>query len=1100
VLGRACPSCGHRGGPGARFCSACGAALPSQPAAREAPRSYTPRHLAEKILTQRAALEGERKQVTVMFVDLKGSMEIAESVDPEEWHGIMDRFFAIVSESVHRYEGTINQYTGDGAMALFGAPLAHEDHAERACRAALELASGLARYGEELKREQGLPFAARIGLNSGEVVVGRIGDDLRMDYTAQGHTVGLASRVEHLADPGRVYLTEQTAALVAGRFRMRDLGRHRIRGVREPVGLFELEGVGGLRTRLDVSRTRGFSSFVGRGDELARLDAVLERALAGHGGVVAVVGEAGLGKSRLCFELASRARARGVGVREGHAVPYGRAVPFLPVQELLRAVFGVLDRDPDDEARRKIAGTLLLFDRSLHDELPLVFDFLGVADPRQPVPRVSDPDAAQWRLFAVFRRVVRERAQQEPQLLLVEDLHWLDAGSESFLRSLTETLHDVRVLLLVNFRPEYASDWTREGSCERVALAPLDPQAAAALLRELLGSDPALSDLAARIAERTGGNPFFIEEMVRSLADAGHLTGARGAFRLAEGAATAVLPPTVQAVLAARIDRLPEAEKALLQTAAVIGKRFTRDVLARVAALPDADLARGLADLERAEFVHEEALEGDESAYVFNHPLTQEVAYRSQLGSRREMVHAAVAHALEQVHAGRTDDIAALLAHHCENAGELLAAARWARRAAERATRTDIGEAARLWRKARALVAKLPEEPQAIEIAIRCGTQLLNMGWRSGLGDDEAAAIFRSGMALAERLGDDGARAGFLVTYGAVRGLSGAGEEALALISEAARAVERADDPDTALSIQCALVQSQLMVGRLREALETIEGALRRTTLQPGLGSDRTGFDTHAWLLASRGGIRAEAGDLRGAAADLEQSIERALSLGENEILGWALEMRSKLAHWRCDAEAALADARQAVQIAERLGSAFSRASAWGRLGYALFVGGELGEAAGALERAIAVIRTHRTFLHWEAGSLAQLAEVRAAQGQHGEAQACARQAVELAVQRGTAFIEVMSLVSLSRVLVLARSVDGHDEAWALLARAEDGIRRTGAESWTPLVELERARLSRLAGDATAWRRSLERARDGFAAIGAGELARSAASELDASA
>ncbi|MEW6269219.1 MAG: AAA family ATPase [Thermodesulfobacteriota bacterium] len=1096
-----CGACGHRGNAGARFCAACGAALRAPPATtatpRGAPRAYTPRHLAEKILTQRAALEGERKQVTVMFVDLKSSMEIAESVDPEEWHRIMDRFFAIVSEGVHRYEGTINQYTGDGAMALFGAPIAHEDHAERACFAALELGRGLARYGDELRREHGIAFAARIGLNSGEVVVGRIGDDLRMDYTAQGHTVGLAARVEQLTDPGRVYVTEHVAALVAGRFRLRDLGAHRIRGVREPVGIFDLEGRGPLRSRLEISRARGFSPFVGRRDESARLDAALERALGGRGGVVAVVGEAGLGKSRLCFELAARARASGVAVCEGHAVPYGRAIPFLPVQELLRSVLGILERDPPAEARRKIAGTLLLVDRTLHDALPMVFDFLGVADPREAAPRVSDPDAVQRRLFAILQRVIRERAAHEPQLLVVEDLHWLDAGSEAFLRALAGMLSDVRALLLVNFRPEYASDWTSERRCERVTLAPLEPEASAELLAELLGRDPSLCDLAARIAERTAGNPFFIEETVRALADAGHVAGTRGAYRLAEGFPAPVLPATVQAVLAARIDRLPENEKALLQTAAVIGKRFARSVLERIADVPQTGVGSALAELERLGFVHEEAREGGETSYVFNHPLTQEVAYRSQLGARRERVHAAVASALEALHEGRTDEIAALLAHHHQHAGDLLAAARWTRRAAERATRSDVGEAARLWQQARALVARLPEDANTVEIAVWAGIQLLNLGWRSGLSDAEAAEIFRSGVALAERIGDQSAVAGFLVTYGAVRGLSGAGQEALELISEAARVVERADSPETAVSIQCALVQSQLMVGRLRDALATIELALVRTARSPGLGNDRTGFDTHSWLLMSRGGIRVETGDLRGAAADLEQSIERARSLHENEILGWSLEMRAKLAHWSLDHDGALAYARQAVQIAERLGSAFSQASAWGRLGYALLARGQPGEAADALQHAIEVIRTRRTFLHWEAGSLAQLAEVYAAQGRHDEAQATARDAVELAVRRGTAFIEVIALLSRARVLLAAGRVD-YGEVGALLDRASDGIRRTGAESWAPLVEVERARLARLRGDEPAWRSALERAGTGFAAIGADELAREVAAELAA--
>src|SRR6184192_103004 len=308
-----CPRCDAELPTGSKFCNRCGTPIAAAgPGAERDPRAYTPQHLAEKILISRAALAGERKQVTVLFADVKGSMDLAEQLDPEEWHAIMDRFFQLLAEGVHRFEGTVNQYTGDGIMALFGAPIAHEDHAQRACWAALHLQEELRRYTEEMKRTRGVAFAVRMGLNSGEVVVGKIGDDLRMDYTAQGHTVGLAQRMEQLADPGRVYLTEHTAALVAGYFRLRDLGVFDVKGVREPVRVHELEGTGTLRTRLDLSRARGFSRFVGRADETAALEAALARALEGDGQVVGVVADAGVGKSRLCFEFLERCRARGI--------------------------------------------------------------------------------------------------------------------------------------------------------------------------------------------------------------------------------------------------------------------------------------------------------------------------------------------------------------------------------------------------------------------------------------------------------------------------------------------------------------------------------------------------------------------------------------------------------------------------------------------------------------------------------------------------------------------------------------------------------------------------------------------------------------------
>src|SRR5436309_5369047 len=349
---------------------------------------------ASPVTRSRAALEGERKHVTVLFADVKGSMDLAEQVDPEAWHRILDRFFQLLADGVHRFEGTVNQYTGDGIMALFGAPIALEDHAARACWAALHLGEGLRRYADELRIAQALNFSVRMGLNSGEVVVGRIGDDLRMDYTAIGHTVGLAQRMEQLADPGRVYLTEHTGALVAGYFRLRDLGAFDVRGVRERVGVYELEGTGALRTRLDLSRARGFSRFVGRADEMAALEAALARALEGDGHVVGVVADAGVGKSRLCFEFLERCRARGIVTYRASGVAYGKSVPLLPVLELQRDYYGITAADSAAIAREKIAGRLLLLDRAFDDVLPVVFDFLGVGDPEPPAPAI-EPEARQ---------------------------------------------------------------------------------------------------------------------------------------------------------------------------------------------------------------------------------------------------------------------------------------------------------------------------------------------------------------------------------------------------------------------------------------------------------------------------------------------------------------------------------------------------------------------------------------------------------------------------------------------------------------------------------------------------------------------------------
>ena len=476
-----CTTCGFANAPRAKFCGECGASLvpsskpvlspvegfqvPSSPPpptpqtpnpelrTSQSPLSYTPKHLADKILQSKSALEGERKQVTVLFADVKGSMELAEQLDPEAWHQILDRFFALLTDGVHRFEGTVNQYTGDGIMALFGAPIAHEDHAQRACYAALHLRERLRQYADELRVAPGVNFSFRLGLNSGEVIVGKIGDDLRMDYTAQGHTVGLAQRMEQLAPADGIALSQHTQKSVDVFFMLRALGPVQVKGVRDPVGVFVLEGVGRLRTRLDTARARGLSRFVGRDDEIEVLESALQRALEGAGRVAAVVGEPGVGKSRICAEFVERCRARGLMVYEAHCPAHGKTIPYLPLLELLRNLFGITEQDGPREARQKIAGELALLDDGFAADRDLVLDFLGVADPKTPTLQL-EPVVRQRRLFTFLRRLIQRRTEAEPLVLLIDDLHWIDPGSDLFVAQIVEAVSATRTLLLVNFRPE----------------------------------------------------------------------------------------------------------------------------------------------------------------------------------------------------------------------------------------------------------------------------------------------------------------------------------------------------------------------------------------------------------------------------------------------------------------------------------------------------------------------------------------------------------------------------------------------------------------------------------------------------------------------
>ena len=673
---------------GSKFCDGCGVLLAPPgaagpgPARFAVPESYTPKHLAEKILTSKSALEGERKQVTVLFADLKGSMELLADRDPEEARKILDPVLERMMEAVHRYEGTVNQVMGDGVMALFGAPLAHEDHAVRACYAALRMQESVKRYAVERQRVEDIPIHVRIGLHSGEVVVRSIGSDLHMDYTAVGQTTHLAARMEQAALPGSILVTADTMRLAEGFVTVKSLGPLAIKGLSEGVDAYEVIGAGTARTRFQAAAARGLTRFVGRGDELTALDAGLRRALEGHGLAMGVVGAAGVGKSRLCQEFVERCRSRSLPVVEVHCLSHARTAPLGVLRELLRGALGVNQDAEPDLARERISERLVALDPSLVDALPLAHDLLAVSDPSSAEP-AGDPLAQERAVAGLLRRLLRARGAAGAFVVHLDDAHWIDPQSERLLAELADVASTTRALLLLNFRPEFHAAWMGRSYYQQLSVAPLGREATREMISDLLGHDPSVVELRELIRERTQGNPFFIEEVVHALAASGALAGERGAYRRTSSAADLDVPATVQSLLAARVDALADSDKLVLQTAAVIGKRFSELILRSIVGLPTGEVDRSLAMLEHVEFIRGET----ESEYVFRHPLTQEVAYGSQLLEQRIALHAAVARALEEVFAERLGECAALIAHHWEQARRPGQARRWRRLATLRVTR-----------------------------------------------------------------------------------------------------------------------------------------------------------------------------------------------------------------------------------------------------------------------------------------------------------------------------------------------------------------------------------------------------------------------------
>ena len=762
-----CASCGTQLPTGAKFCFECATPVSAPGSAPRfaSPESYTPKHLAEKILTSKAALEGERKQVTVLFADLKGSMELLADRDPEEARKLLDPVLERMMEAVHRYEGTVNQVMGDGIMALFGAPLAHEDHAVRACYAALRMQEQIRRYAEQARREHGALVHVRVGVNSGEVVVRSVGSDLRMDYTAVGQTTHLAARMEQMALPGAILITAATLGLAEGYVEVEPLGPIAIKGLSEPVDAYEVRGAGRVRTRLQASAARGLSRFVGRDAEMEQLRTAQEQATAGHGQVVAVVGEPGVGKSRLFYEFINSHRTRGWLILESASVSYGKATAYLPVIDLLKSYFRIEPRDDARTITEKVGGKVLMLDRTLEDTIPAVLALLDTLPGDSPFRALEPPDRRRQTLQSIKALLLRE-SRVQPLVLVFEDLHWIDGETQAILDSLLDSLPAVPILLLVNYRPEYQHGWGSRTCYRQLRIDPLGGESADELLRALLGADSSLDALKRLLLERTQGNPFFLEESVRGLLDVGALAGERGGQRLTRPVTALQVPASVQALLASRIDRLAAEDKRLLETASAIGKDVPYPLLAAVADDEEVALQQRLGRLQGAEFLYETRL-FPEAEYAFKHALTHEVAYAGLVLERRRAVHARIVEAMERLYRDRLAEHYEELAHHSIRAEDGAKAVEYSLLAGRRAEDSFANAEAKA-HYARALDTARKLGP-AVEPAFVAGLQRKYAGVLVVLGEYEAAvAEYEQALDLSQQSGNRALKASIL------SGLSGA--------------------------------------------------------------------------------------------------------------------------------------------------------------------------------------------------------------------------------------------------------------------------------------------------------------------------------------
>ena len=750
-----CSRCGSSLPADSKFCLDCGQDLRrtrDQPAIDyQQPRSYTPKHLADRILTTRSAIEGERKIVTVLFADVADSTAMFGNLDPEVVHEIMDGCFRILLDSIHHYEGSINQFTGDGVMALFGAPIAHEDHAQRACHAALAIRKALGPYRRLLQERHGIDFTMRIGLHSGPVVVAAIGDDLRMDYTAQGDTANLASRMEVSAGPGEILASSQTYRLSRDFFVFAPEELLQVKGRTMPVPAYRLLRAAEVQTRIGASTARGLTRFVGRGRELETLREAFAAVGTGEGRVVGIVGEAGVGKSRLLLEFRRSLPAGEAAWLEGHCLHYGGAMPYLPVLEVIRAFFGFKDGEAGQVIREKLRQRIMDLDADLLHAIPPLLDLLSIETADGTFSRM-EPQQKRKVTFEAIRDLLIRASQDQPLVVVVEDLHWIDRTTQELLDYMIHWLPRNRILLILLYRPEYTHPWGSRSYYRMIGLNQLSSSSSADLVDAILEGGDVVPELRELILSRTSGNPLFMEELTRSLLETGSIEKQEDHFVLRRDVAGIEVPDTIHGIIAARMDRLEESLKRIMQVASVIGREFAFRILETIAGVKEG-LKSQLINLQGLEFIYEKGL-FPELEYIFRHALVQEVAYNSLLVSRRREIHEKISRAIEQLYPGRLEEFCEVLGYHYSLGGNLAKAYEYLKRSAKKAIRNNsLLEGTQVYRQAADILMKMPQTDENRRELIDLVLSMRGPMFR--VGDAvEYLPLLQNAEKLAEGLGD----------------------------------------------------------------------------------------------------------------------------------------------------------------------------------------------------------------------------------------------------------------------------------------------------------------------------------------------------------
>ena len=1029
-----CPKCGHPNPPSARFCGSCGNAF-DPGAGSSGPDAGA------------FAIAGERKQATVLFADIVGSTQLIAGLDPEQAMEQLRPAVLTMSEAVERFEGTVVRTLGDGIMALFGAPRALEGHALLACEAALAIREAFAlRKGK---------MTVRVGLHSGMVVSDAPDADSSKERGVHGATIHLASRLQQMAAPGGICLTDDCYRLVRGHCEVQPLGRHAIRGFAESVEIYALLGI---KPAVASQQFLGASltSFRGRDGEIAVLRRALQKAENSDAKVIGISAPPGSGKSRLCYEFAEWCRGRSIPVLEARALIYGHATPLQPVLEFLRLFFGIAATDDAAAARERIAQRMLPIGATFAADLPLLHEFLDVADEASPPSRL-DPKTRHARLFDIIRHVIRQSGTAL-SVIIIEDLHWLDRASEDFIEMLVDAVVGTRTVLVFNFRQSYVARWMQWGHYEPLLLSELGPPDMTRLVDELIGDRAELREIRERICERSGGNPFFAEELVRSLAERGALFGAPGDYRLGIQASQSTLPSTVEAVIGARIDRLAEAEKAVLQVGAIIGKEFPLPVLEQVLGQSAAKIETVLSNLSAAEMVQEQA--GSEGRwFAFRHPLIQEVAYATQLKTRRSALHASVAKAMEGFYRDRLDEFAGLLAHHYDAAGQAYDAARYGAKAALWVGTRNASEAAKHWHKVRLLMQTQPRSPTNDPLRIMASAQVAMFGWREGMTEADAKAFIDEALAWARETHNSMIHL-LLAADGRISVAGGGSADVyVARLQEALSLLPEQTGTGRAATLNAFLSQAYNLAGMLNQALAANTLALQGVSSIERADEEFLGFNVEHWARSLRGRILVRLGRF----AEAEECLDMMLKI-EQSLLDPAVQFIPhfgyvELAWCRGEAELAMKHALRVTEIAERSQISYLSVYASAFRGTAKSMAKDFDAAVRDFEESRDAARKARAALEYEPEILAGLADCQYQMQDYEQAEQTATEAIELAQRRGARLAECRAAITCAAALLGSRGRAPNANPADLLARAEELIGATGAKIYEPLLLRERARL-----------------------------------------